>query len=120
MNNKEIDWKEEMQKCKDDPMYWYNKYGKMSYADRNEIKNIPKELTKNPLLPEDMLPGIGGTSFQIELNQHWFGYNEDGTRHIVVSKPKSPLYQRILSWLTFGLYKPTSFSYEVKEVKHDR
>jgi hypothetical protein len=61
---------------------------------------------------EPEFPGKTGTTFHIPL--------QDDGELMVVSKPKSPLYQRILSWLTFGYYKPTSFSYEVKEVKYEK
>jgi len=64
------------------------------------------------------LPGKGGSTFKMQLDRDWLGKGDlnDTKQLMIVSKPKSPMYQRILSWITFGLYKPTSFSYEVKEI----
>jgi hypothetical protein len=63
------------------------------------------------------LPGIGGETIQVELNQNWSGYNEDGTRHIVDSKVYTKWWQKLLNWITFGLYKPTIFWYKIKPIE---
>lgn len=88
---------------------------KHTLANRNKVKQVPEHLNQTPLLPEDSLPGKGGETFQVELNQNWFGYNEDGTRCIVDSKVYTKWWQKLLNWITFGLYKPTTFWYKVKE-----
>lgn len=89
---------------------------KHTLANRNKINKVPEHLNQIPLLSEDMLPGKDGETFQVELNQHWFGYNEDGTRCIVDSKVYTKWWQRLLNKITFGLYKPTTFWYKVKPV----
>lgn len=72
----------------------------------NEIMRIKKEIRG--------LPGIGGETFQIELNKNQFFTLATTKEYVVMSKPKSPMYQRILNWITFGLYKPNSFAYDIK------
>lgn len=83
--------------------------------DRNKITKVPEHLNNTPLLPEDMLPRIGRATFKIELDKEWFREPDILTEKLtVVSEPKAPWYQRLLNKITFGLYKPTKWSYEVK------
>jgi hypothetical protein len=92
-------------------------------TEPNEASQIlkEKEPTKNPLLPEDMLPGKSGKTFKIKLDRDNFNegdkLNTVSNEYQVESKVYTKWWQKLLNKITFGLYKPTTFWYKIKAVK---
>lgn len=73
-------------------------------------KKLKQEVDKN-------LDAATWNLYKSKINKDFYDHDSTFRKTSVTSKVYTKWWQKLLNWITFGLYKPTTFWYKIKPVK---